>query len=166
MQVFMIIAGATFFGSLKLIFVAFVPQGLPRYAVTDFNEAKHRRDLGHVIEAEFYEVPKQEPWEPTPDQLLRTDPALALAAMRIDLERQLRRIGVFYQIVRPDQRFDIVGVLLELQRREIVPDAVANAVRDLLPVANAAVHGREVDRETAEQVLGIAREVTAFLSKK
>jgi hypothetical protein len=73
-----------------------------------------------------------------------SDPNLALAGWRIDLERQLRRIAEEFHIPGSDQRI-IRRMVSSLADREIISHTVANSLQDLLTLANQGVHGAKVD---------------------
>lgn len=165
LQILMIIAGVTFFSGLSLLVsYARQPRSAPLIQIT-FNGNQLRDDLGRVIDAEFSEVKSVEakPWEPTPDRLVIEDPILALAKVRIDLERELRRVGIEAKLIREDQRFDLRRTLEALERGERLPDAAYAAIRDILPICNRAIHGEEVDLATAQNVIDIANEVMTIL---
>lgn len=96
--------------------------------------------------------------------LLREDPRLALAKIRIELEEALRRLYAATAEPEPDWRRLSLGRLVDgLVRRQVLGGALAGGLRDVITLANRAVHGERVDPEAAEDlaVLGLrlAREL-------
>lgn len=168
LQIIMIVAGSTFFSGFALL-LSFARQ--PRSAsVTQISfqgDHLHAR-LEEVIEADFREVSRFEshPWVPTPERLFNEDPILALAKIRIDLEEEVRRIGIMVGAIRPDQRFDLLRTLSVVERRSIIPATVVEAIRTILPLCNRALHGEAIDLVTVKGVIDIAREIMTVLQSK
>lgn len=90
--------------------------------------------------------------------LLGEDPRLALAKVRIELEEALKRLYAVDAKSPPDWRRLSLGRLIDnLVRREVLSPSVASALRDVITLANRAVHGERVKSAAAEQlaVLGV-----------
>ena len=102
-------------------------------------------------------------WEPTSDKLLVQDPSLALAKVRIDLEREIQRIAKQTGVVRQKQLLDFRRTLDLLEKEHLLPQPVFAAIKDILPICNAAVHGQDVSMQTALRVVEIAAEVMQLL---
>lgn len=164
-QVLMLMAGAAFFSGLAVFFNLLNQPRTAPLIQFNFNADRLQDELGTLIEAEYDEVypEKTMPWEPTPDNLVQDDPVLALAKVRIDLERELRRIAIESDLLRSDQRFNIRRILEQLDQKGKFNPTVIRAIQDILPVCNRAVHGQAVDTETAQNVIDIAREILAIL---
>lgn len=79
--------------------------------------------------------------EPAYMQVVDMDPNLALAGLRIELEKQLRRIANEFGINR---RVPMPTLLRELRNMEALSGPQYSALNDLLPMLNAAVHGADV----------------------
>jgi len=91
-------------------------------------------------------------------QLLREDPRLALAKIRIELEEALRRLYAATAEPDSDWRRLSLGRLVDgLVRRQVLGGALAGGLRDVITLANRAVHGERVDPDAAEDlaVLGL-----------
>ena len=78
--------------------------------------------------------------------LLSTDPRLALAKIRIELEEALKRL----YLASVDSQFDLrrlsLGRLVDgLVQREVLRGSVASALRDVISLANRAIHGERVE---------------------
>lgn len=168
MQIGMVVAGATFFSALVLVLnYVSQPRSAPLIQV-NFNSKYLRDELEQVIDADFSEVaPVETPsWEPTPDSLVLDDPILALAKVRIDLERELRRLAAETGIIQVVHGMSLGRTLGVLEKESLVPFAVAAAIRDIMPVCNRAIHGEEVDLKTARSVVSLARQIMMFLQGK
>jgi hypothetical protein len=125
-----------------------------------FNEARNRQALDDIITAEpnklkQHEEMKFSPWEPTSGTLIIEDPALALAKLRIDLERELRRIAFKREVMIDPRRVTIRHLVDTLADRKILEKEVATAIRDVIPACNLAIHGGQITREIAISVLNM-----------
>ncbi len=103
--------------------------------------------------------------------LLREDPRLALAKVRIELEEALKRLYSATGGSDVDLRRASLGRLVDgLVRQEVLSPPMASALRDVTALANRAVHGERVDPAAAEQlaVLGIrlAQEVQQLTQER
>lgn len=90
--------------------------------------------------------------------LLQEDPRLALAKVRIELEEGLKRLYDSTGKSEPQSRRLSLGRLVDhLVRTEVLPPHVAGALRDVIALANRAVHGEPVEPRAAEDLalLGI-----------
>jgi hypothetical protein len=68
-------------------------------------------------------------------------PLLIMAQLRIDIEQELRRMAFLAGLVRPGQNLG-AGVFLRLLRsNELLPDDIADALDQVIKIANAALHG-------------------------
>src|SRR5437016_941311 len=112
-QVTMLIAGAVFFSGMSMLLD--FPYRAARTSIIqiNFNESKIRKQLSDVIDAEYQDVPSSSDpaWEPNAQYLATEDRILALAKVRIDLEREVRRIALEKDFVRSGERFSLVRTL-------------------------------------------------------
>jgi hypothetical protein len=91
-------------------------------------------------------------------ELLREDPRLALAKVRIELEEALRRLYAVVAGSAPDSRRTSLSRMAEsLARQEVLSGSIAGAVRDVVALANRAIHGERVEPGAAQELalLGI-----------
>lgn len=85
-------------------------------------------------------------------QMIRTDPTLGLARVRIELERKLRALRRL--VSPPSMRSGGAGQLVrELVVAEVLPHPLARSLTEVLGLANRAIHGETIRRDDAE-VLG------------
>lgn len=85
--------------------------------------------------------------------LLSTDPRLALAKIRIELEEALKRLYLASVDSQSDLRRLSLGRLVDgLVQREVLRGSVASALRDVISLANRAIHGERVEPAAAEDL--------------
>lgn len=128
----------------------------------EFNEAAVRVMLDDVKFERVVEPSPTPTWDPTTDDLLIQDASLAMAKLRIDLERELRRLA-YKRSVPVTSPTSVSRLVKALEVEKIIPGSVASAIRDVLPACNQAVHGAEVTTEVAQSVLGVGNDVLATL---
>ena len=169
MQVAMIFAGMLAMAALSAISRYLDGVSNAPLIKISFNETQTRQALDDIINVAYDQEnqrnlrPKIQLWEPTSDSLKDEDPALALAKLRIDLERELRRIA-YENKIAIDPRKASIGYLLDtLVHREVLHDRVVAAIRDVLPVCNMAIHGGEVTTEVASSVLNLGEDLLRVL---
>ena len=91
-------------------------------------------------------------------ELLRNDPRLAMAKIRIELEEALKRLYSATIGSEPDLRRTSLGRLVDaLVQRQVLRGTVASSVRDVITLANRAVHGEHIEPNAAEElaILGV-----------
>lgn len=97
-------------------------------------------------------------------QVATADPNLALAGLRIELERRLE------QLARSRGNVDIprgIGALLRfLNQREWIGGAERAVLTDLVALLNSAVHGARVDPEAAQWALDIGPRILRALEER
>jgi hypothetical protein len=87
-------------------------------------------------------------------QLVESDPVLALAKLRLEIEKHLNRI---YRATRKGEshdRFLTVGKLAHiLSSEELLPKDVARTTRELVALCNRAMHGEDIRQEDARIIV-------------
>lgn len=121
-------------------------------------QAKAATELPPISEMEILSTEKRV------RELLSEDPRLALAKVRIELEETLRRLYAATVDSQADPRRLSLSRLVDgLVRNEVLSRISASALRDVISLANRAVHGENVEPEAAEELamLGVrlAREL-------
>ncbi len=94
-------------------------------------------------------------------ELVTSDPNLALASLRIEIERRLHRIAQRNGV--PERRISVGGLVRELSRRELLNSQQLATLNDLLPSLNAAVHGAQVDPRATEWAAKVGPQILAAL---
>jgi hypothetical protein len=136
-----------------------------------FNSARTRESLTPVIDAEVIGIRDDDkrrlsPWEPTDENLLLQDPTLALAKLRIDIERELRRLAFDSELKVDTRRISVNQLLSALAQKKIIPYEAVSAINDILPLCNQAIHGADIDAALAQSVLAIGTDLVALLKRK
>lgn len=100
---------------------------------------------------------------PTIEELIARDPPLGLAKLRIDLEREVRRL--YLRDGRNASRRGMsLGVMArELRNRQQLPPEIYAPLEDVNVLANRAVHGEYVAPEVAREIAQVGRRVLAAL---
>ncbi len=134
-----------------------------------FNEAHTRQVLGKLESSNHENHPQAQasatPWDITADSLLGEDRNLALAKLRIDLEKELRRIAYSKRLSVSADR-EVGRLLRRLEEERLLDPEIVTALKDVLPACNQAVHGAEVTSETAQAVLSIGEQILRILRSK
>jgi hypothetical protein len=95
------------------------------------------------------------PWELSVNELVGTDNALALAQLRINLERELRRIAHEAHIdlsVRPPS---VTRLAQELMNREMLPATFLEPLQEVIAVCNRGIHGEEISTDLTAAVIRV-----------
>jgi len=93
-----------------------------------------------------------------------TDPNLALAGLRIELERSLVRLAESREMTL--RRSGLAGLLAQLNQRELIGGRERELLLDLAGLLNAAVHGAEVDAAAAEWALDTGPRILDALQRR
>jgi hypothetical protein len=133
-----------------------------------FNEAGVDRVLDDVVgtksgEARDRGLPEEKAWDFTAETLIIQDPVLALAKLRIDLERELRRIAFESDLDIEARRMTIGTILNVFAERRVLDQNVISAIRDVLPACNLAIHGGDVTLRLANSVINIGERLIRIL---
>ncbi len=103
--------------------------------------------------------------------LVARDPQVALAKVRIDLEAALKDLyGAVVQSNIDMRRTSMSRLIDELARREVISRPMAGALRDVIALANRAIHGERVEPGAAEDLVdlavGLIRELRDLFARK
>jgi uncharacterized protein YutE (UPF0331/DUF86 family) len=93
------------------------------------------------------------------------DKKLALAKLRMEIERMLRDIAESHDLLVSAGRTHSVSLLAKtLARQKILPESILAAIQEVASVCNQAVHGYEVDNDQAEQIIAAGEDLLIYLS--
>lgn len=92
------------------------------------------------------------------------DPNLALAGLRIELEKRLFKLAESRNL-KPFRR-SLSTLLNDLNRRELINGAERNLLSDLIGLLNLAVHGAVVDPSAAEWALDVGPQILGALDER
>lgn len=99
---------------------------------------------------------------PSVQELIRRDPPLGLAKLRIDLEREIKKLHSRYEPA--SRRPQALGSMTrDLQARDVLPPEIAGPLAEVNALANRAVHGEYVPRDVAEDIADVGLRVLSVL---
>lgn len=96
-------------------------------------------------------------------ELLDSDPILALAALRIEIEKKLRLLGDFLGISDRD-KFSISNFIEAIKKKELLSFEQTTALRKIFNMCNKAIHGSLISKEEAREIIGLAEELNKTFS--
>lgn len=107
--------------------------------------------------------------EPTPPVFLaiaEQDPNLALAGLRIELEKRLRVLATADGIAPESTRQGIGPLLRMLASRDALKERERSVLADLIATLNSAVHGAEVDPRAAQWAMDVGPKLLRTLDER
>ncbi|WP_027911294.1 hypothetical protein [Pseudomonas sp. URMO17WK12:I4] len=103
------------------------------------------------------EVPKIYATSDAIKALAESDPVIALAKIRIELEKLLARLARFNSIT---VKGSALGALVnQLTNQEIVSHDIGKALREVIALCNRAIHGETISDEGARTIIGVGVEL-------
>ncbi|MCE2394430.1 hypothetical protein J4G02_07555 [Candidatus Poribacteria bacterium] len=158
-QVLVLIAGMTTVAALTAFQQSVENSASPSFFHVSFNEALVSQSLseGHTIpnSSPVDGEKVAEPWDLSLGQLVGSDNSLALAKLRMELERELRHIAYNHQTDISSRPLGVTGIARELVSRKILPPTWVGALKEITSVCNYAVHGTEVPDDIAASVVRV-----------
>ena len=124
-------------------------------------EAK-ARNVGLISENEVLPSPEEQSLY---QRIALEDPNLALAALRIEIEKELVALGQRHNY-SARRRLPIPVIAQELTNAKVLPEGATSVLADLLPLLNRAVHGASVDHESLRWALTTGAEILASLRRR
>ena len=95
--------------------------------------------------------------------LLPENPALALAELRIEIEKKVRRLAELRGLPRETS---INRVFRQIAAHKVLEPAIIIGLLDLVDAANRAIHGAEVEKSVTDWVYSNAGKYVYFLDRK
>jgi hypothetical protein len=92
------------------------------------------------------------------------DPNLALAGLRIELEKRLIKLAES-RALKPDRK-SLNSLLSELNQHQMINGAERALISDLTALLNSAVHGADVDSDAAGWALNIGPQILKALDER
>lgn len=120
--------------------------------------------IGRKIDDAGLRVPTEKQTDAPPFPVTTTDANLALAALRIEIEKRLRKIAAVEGL--PSNRMPIAAMMSELRKQGVLNADEYNGLKDLTGTLNQAVHGAEVSPKAAEWAMTTGTEILAALDNK
>jgi len=83
-------------------------------------------------------------------KIVEADPQLGLAKLRIEIEALLKR---FLPALELERKQSIGSLIKLLYEKDVLPRGVISAIKDILPLANRAIHGEHVNEKQAKEIV-------------
>lgn len=157
---------------LTLLLVAVLPWVIPllkslelpggwKLEFQDFQRVKNEADkVGLLVTEDIEDEAPKYSFEIIANQ----DPNLALAGLRIEIEKRLNEIAVSHDI---DIRKASVGRLLQvLKQEQILTQQESAVLADMIGLLNSAVHGAQVDKSSADWAIEVGVKLLKGLDEK
>ena len=90
--------------------------------------------------------------------LAEKDPALALAKARIEIEKRIRVLGQIYLKNVTATKLSLKIIIDELTKKGILELSLGSLLRDVIAVANRAIHGESVSKDNAVKLAELTNE--------
>jgi hypothetical protein len=158
--------------TLGLIVIAVLPWLAPlvkslelpggwKIELNDLQKTASRAETAGLLSNKREETPKQYSFELVAD----ADPNLALAGLRIEIEKQLTALAEARGI--DTNRFRGVGKLLGgLEKRQVFTAEERSILADLIGLLNNAVHGASVDYNTSKSAIQTGLRLLATIDER
>jgi len=158
-QVLMIVAGMTTAAAITA-FQRFIESGMPLpFIKISFNEVFISKSISEgLTEPEHISLGHEElegPWDLSPGQLVGVDNSLALARLRMDIERALRHVAYKRGIDIATRPYGVIGLTQELVSKEILPPTLLGGLKEIVSICNKAIHGVDIPNGTAAAVIRV-----------
>ena len=163
-QVLILIAGMTTVAALTAFQQSVENRTSSSFVDVPFNEVLVSQGLSEGIKATDPSSVDQEkiaePWDLSLGQLVGSDNALALAKLRIELERELRHIAYNNQTDISSRPLGVTSMAEELVYREILPATWLGPLKEITHVCNHAIHGEtEISDDIAASVVRVGSQL-------
>jgi len=157
--------------TVTLVVIAIIPWLTPLFKSLEFpggwkvefqdvQNAKDKADKAGLLVTES----KVEKPEYAYLQVAEQDPNLALAGLRIEIEKRLVRIAQVNDVSA--QRAGVGQMLRILSERDILTNQERSALADIIGVLNKAVHGASVDQQTVDLAMEMGARLIEALDEK
>ena len=94
-----------------------------------------------------------------------SNPELALAGLRIELEKSLRTLAEQQGLA--SERYRGVGFLMrDLHQKQVISDQEKAALADMIGTLNKAVHGQDLDHRATQWVIDIGPQILDSLNAR
>ena len=92
------------------------------------------------------------------------DPNLALAGLRIEIEKRLRRLAQFANI--PIHRTSVGRLMRSLYQKGVLTQEAYSVLADMIGLLNEAVHGAEVDQRALDWAMEVGPRILKALEER
>jgi hypothetical protein len=103
----------------------------------------------------------------TINTLAETDPVVALAKLRIELETRLRRLEHSLDLASATRKrpAPLVNVMRELVSHEVLEAQFCASLRDVISICNRAIHGEDIRDVDAREIINTGTELLEVLDR-
>lgn len=111
-------------------------------------------------------VEKEVPWPPALNlekslEFVEEDPVLALASLRIELEKTMRRLYCSpHHYGKSSKKLGLGAMVRELHHQEILDSDQVAALKEISNVCNKAIHGNEISKKEATNIIQLTEELS------
>jgi len=91
------------------------------------------------------------------------DQILALAKLRIEIEKVLRKIIRSLDFHNKNRPMSLGSIVQRLGSQEIIPQEITNPLREVIGICNRAVHGESISKDSAISVIGVGTDLLETL---
>ncbi len=96
-------------------------------------------------------------------ELLGSDPVLALAALRIEIERKLKLLVHFLDLPIRNE-WSISKLIEAVRKRELLSYEQVTALQKIVSMCNKAIHGSLISKTEAREIIDLAEELNRTFS--
>lgn len=144
---------------------------IKRIKIGEFEAEIDPKEVKRVTEDVATKIPAPEPTEAmvagrdhpaviTIRELAKTDLIVALAQLRIELEKTLRRLYRRSSHSQVESRSaPLHKIIRDLAAREVIPHDLESSIRDVVALCNRAIHGEFIRDEDARAVINAGAEL-------
>ncbi len=98
------------------------------------------------------------------ENLTNEDPILALAKLRIEIEKIITKIHALSNLEsRSIQHYPLSKMIVDLKKNEIIPSKIFSPLREVVAICNRAIHGEEIRKEDAKTIIKTGLNLIKFL---
>ena len=97
-------------------------------------------------------------------KLLDSDPVLALAALRIEIEKSLKTIAKKLDLPSQEKQ-SITAIIINLKSKEIFSHEQVLILRKIIQMCNKAIHGAVISRGEAKEIISLTEKFYRTLEK-
>ncbi|HSW48046.1 MAG TPA: hypothetical protein VLG67_03095 [Candidatus Saccharimonadales bacterium] len=143
-----------------IIFIPYIPL-IKKIKYGNF-EAEITTDEIRKIEKKVEQIPEKKQKKLSSEKpdilkdLVDSDPALALAKARIEIEKRIRSLAQIYAKDKLRGKFNLTEIVISLFEKEVIEETLENLLVDIITVANRAIHGEFVSKDDAIRLVDIA----------
>lgn len=98
----------------------------------------------------------------TAKEIVDSDPILALASLRIEIEKKLRLAAKFFNL--GSTKSNLSAIIDALMSNEILSSEKVSALRKIIEMCNKAVHGYDITKREAKDIVNLMEELNQSFS--